>query len=326
MGNVAAVIVTFNRKHLLSKCLEAVRAQTRPCERLFIIDNASSDGTYEFLAARGLLDEAVEYVRLAVNTGSAGGFHEGMRRAYDAGFEWLWLMDDDGCPAPDCLERLLSFSTVLDVIGPAVVRPDDPARLTWGLRSVRPGGRFRMWRSITSLADLRSQAAGEVYEGIAALFNGVLIRRQVPEAIGFVLADLFIWGDENEYLMRCKAASFRVGVAVNAFHYHAFVRPRHSSRWKFYYLYRNTMYIHWRYGRMALPSPLRPWYPIYISLRLLFDLPSISPQYVITVLRGARLALQGELVAYDRAGGAATEVVAMARPGVASSVQPLGPG
>src|SRR5260370_5553537 len=225
MGSVAAVIVTFNRKHLLGKCLEAVRAQTRPCERVFIIDNASSDGTSEFLVAQGFLDESTEYVRLPVNSGSAGGFHEGMRLAYDAGFEWLWLMDDDGCPAPDCLERLLSFSTVLDVIGPAVVRPDDPARLTWGLRSVRPGGRFRMWRSITNLADLRSQAAGQVYEGIAALFNGVLIRRQVPEAIGFVLADLFIWGDENQYLIGSKAACFLVGLATNDFHYHFSTNP-----------------------------------------------------------------------------------------------------
>ncbi len=141
MGSVAAVIVTFNRKHLLGKCLEAVRAQTRPCERLFIIDNASSDGTFEFLAAQGFLDESTEYVRLPVNSGSAGGFHEGMRRAYEAGFEWLWLMDDDGCPASDCLERLLSFSTVLDVIGPAVVRPDDPTRLTWQLGSSGRGDR-----------------------------------------------------------------------------------------------------------------------------------------------------------------------------------------
>jgi len=318
MGSVAAVIVTFNRKHLLGKCLEAVRAQTRSCERVFIIDNASSDGTSEYLAAQGFLDESTEYVRLPVNSGSAGGFHEGMRRAYEAGFEWLWLMDDDGCPAPDCLERLLSFSTVLDVIGPAVVRPDDPTRLTWQLRKVRPGGQFRTWRSITNLADLRSQAAGDVYEGIAALFNGVLIRRQVAEAVGFVLADLFIWGDENEYLMRCKAACFRVGVAVNALHYHAYTRPRHSSRWKFYYLYRNTMYIHWRYGRLALRPLLRPWYPMYISLRLLFDLPSLSPSYVITVLRGAQRALKGQLVAYEGGSGATTEVVVTARSGVAS--------
>src|SRR5260370_41917608 len=150
MGSVAAVIVTFNRKHLLGKCLEAVRAQTRPCEGLFIIDNASSDGTYEYLAAQRLLDQSTEYVRLPFNSGSAGGFHEGMRRAYEAGFEWLWLMDDDGCPAPDCLERLLSFSTVLDVIGPAGVRSADPAPLTSGRVIVRRRAEVRARRSITN--------------------------------------------------------------------------------------------------------------------------------------------------------------------------------
>src|SRR5260370_41119663 len=108
MGSVAAVIVTFNRKGLLVRCLEAVRAQTRPCDRVFIIDNASTDGTPELLADSGLLDGMVDYVRLPVNTGSAGGFHEGMRGAYKSGHELLWLMDDHGCPAPGCLGTLMS--------------------------------------------------------------------------------------------------------------------------------------------------------------------------------------------------------------------------
>jgi rhamnopyranosyl-N-acetylglucosaminyl-diphospho-decaprenol beta-1,3/1,4-galactofuranosyltransferase len=298
MDSVAAVVVTYNRKHLLAKCLEAIRAQSRPCDRVFIIDNASTDGTPDHLAGAGLLDDSIEYVRLPANTGSAGGFHEGMRRAYEAGHEWLWLMDDDGCPAPDCLEKLLSCQEELDLVGPAVVTPDDPRLLTWKLRSVRPGGRFRTWSSIATVEDLSRLARGRVYEGIAALFNGVLIRRTVPDAIGFVLADLFIWGDENEYLMRCKASSFRVGICVDALHYHPYVPPRRSSRWKFYYWYRNTMYIHWRYGRFQLPALIRPLYPAYISLRMLLQLPSLSPPYVLTVLRGARRALKGKLVAY----------------------------
>src|SRR5258708_30897142 len=106
MSTVAAVIVTFNRKGLLIECLEAVRGQTRPCERVFIIDNASTDGTPELLADEGLLDGSIEYVRLPVNTGSAGGFHEGMRRAYEAGYDWLWLLDDGGRTAPHRLEAL----------------------------------------------------------------------------------------------------------------------------------------------------------------------------------------------------------------------------
>jgi rhamnopyranosyl-N-acetylglucosaminyl-diphospho-decaprenol beta-1,3/1,4-galactofuranosyltransferase len=326
MGGVAAVVVTFNRKHLLARCLEAIRAQTSGCERVFIIDNASSDGTFEFLSREGLIDELIEYVRLPVNTGSAGGFHEGMKRAHAAGYEWLWLMDDDGCPASDCLEHLLSCHDSLDVIGPAVVRPDDPSRLTWGLRRVRPDGRFRTWRSITTYRDLVERSRNGVYVGIAALFNGVLVRRAVPEAIGFVLDDLFIWGDENEYLMRCKEAGFRVGICVGAFHHHAYVSSRRSSKLKFYYLVRNTMYIHWRYGRIQLPAAFRPLYPAYISLRLLLGLPSLSGPYLLTLIRGAQGALKGNLIAYERIGGETTGDPPGPGLAVASAFQPAEPG
>jgi GT2 family glycosyltransferase len=326
MGGVAAVIVTFNRKHLLGKCLEAVHAQTARCERVFIIDNASSDGTYEFLSAAGLLDELIEYVRLPVNTGSAGGFHEGMKRAHAAGYEWLWLMDDDGRPASDCLEHLLSYQKVLDVIGPAVVRPDDPGLLTWGLRSVRPDGRFRTWRSITTYRELVDVSRNGVYEGIASLFNGVLFKRAVPTAIGFVLDDLFIWGDENEYMMRCKEAGFRVGVCVSAFHHHAYTSPRRSSRLKFYYLVRNAMYIHWRYGRIQLPALIRPLYPAYISLRLLSGLPSLSASYLLTVVRGGRSALKGKLIPFEQAGGERNGVSPGSGLAASPSLHPVEPG
>src|SRR5438046_10042173 len=84
--------------------------------------HASTDGTAEMLDEAGFLEDGrIELCRLPTNTGSAGGFHAGMRRAYEAGHAWLWLMDDDGYPAPDCLERLLAGRRKLDVVGPAVV-------------------------------------------------------------------------------------------------------------------------------------------------------------------------------------------------------------
>src|SRR5258708_23168564 len=103
MSTVAAVIVTFNRKGLLIECLEAVRGQTRPCERVFIIDNSSTDGTPELLADEGVLDGSIEYVRLPVNTGSAGGFHEGVRRAYAAGHDRVLRLGAHRHPGPHLL-------------------------------------------------------------------------------------------------------------------------------------------------------------------------------------------------------------------------------
>ena len=40
------------------------------------------------------------------NTGGAGGFHEGVKRAYKKGYDWLWLMDDDVEVKEDTLEKL----------------------------------------------------------------------------------------------------------------------------------------------------------------------------------------------------------------------------
>ena len=47
------------------------------------------------------------------NLGGAGGFHTGMRLALEAGYEWLWIMDDDSLAAPTALEKLLAADRAL---------------------------------------------------------------------------------------------------------------------------------------------------------------------------------------------------------------------
>ena len=118
---VCAVVLTFNRKALLLECLRALLGQTRPVDRVIVVDNASSDGTTKLLRAEGLL-ERVEYVRLERNLGGAGGFHRGMEEARRGDWDWIWVMDDDAEPRPDALERLLA--------GPAAADPATAALAT----------------------------------------------------------------------------------------------------------------------------------------------------------------------------------------------------
>ena len=53
---VVALVVTYNRRQLLTGCLEGVFGQTRPVDHLFIVDNASTDGTGELLGEGGYVD------------------------------------------------------------------------------------------------------------------------------------------------------------------------------------------------------------------------------------------------------------------------------
>ena len=102
---VCAVVVTFNRKSLLRGCLKSLQNQSRALDSILVVDNASTDGTLSMLSSEF---PDVETLVLTQNEGGAGGFHEGMKRAFEMGFSWIWIMDDDGTPAPNCLELLLN--------------------------------------------------------------------------------------------------------------------------------------------------------------------------------------------------------------------------
>ena len=104
-GEVWAIVVTHNRRELLCESLAALDRQSRPLDRTLVVDNASSDGTPEMLRAEC---SKLDLLALPTNEGGAGGFHEGMKRAYLAGAQWLWLMDDDTIPRPDALAELLA--------------------------------------------------------------------------------------------------------------------------------------------------------------------------------------------------------------------------
>lgn len=49
MGKIAAIIVTYNRKQLLSLCLNAIANQSVNPVAAYVIDNASTDGTDEWI-------------------------------------------------------------------------------------------------------------------------------------------------------------------------------------------------------------------------------------------------------------------------------------
>ena len=134
---VQAVVVTFNRLPMLQRLVPRLLA-TAGLERILVVDNASTDGTGEWLA--GLVHEPghdlVRHETLATNTGGAGGFHHGLGWAVREGADLVWLMDDDGLPEPDCLDLLLARveSDGLDFCGPAVLAEQDPTRLCFPIR------------------------------------------------------------------------------------------------------------------------------------------------------------------------------------------------
>jgi rhamnopyranosyl-N-acetylglucosaminyl-diphospho-decaprenol beta-1,3/1,4-galactofuranosyltransferase len=197
--SVAAVVVTYNRSRLLLECLDALLRQTRPVDKIVLIDNASSDDTAEVLRSKGYLEHAtIHYVRLSTNTGGAGGFNEGMKQAYELGFDWIWIMDDDAEPYEDALERM--EPSLGDRSGSAV------ANLTIGLDGL-PQLEHRGWIELCSTKvrahrPIDAAALTEDMEISFASFVGLAVHRRTIERIGLPKREMFIKADDLEYCVR----------------------------------------------------------------------------------------------------------------------------
>lgn len=247
--NIACIVVTFNRKDLLNRCLNAIKKQTYKPKTIYVVDNASTDGTQDFILSSGYINNGIngirfKYYRCKTNGGGAGGFYTGMKTAFeDAKYDGLWVMDDDGEPETNCLKELVSFLKERDYIAPLVLSDEDHQTC-----SFIPGATF---------ADFHEKAdQSGVIEGWASPFNGILYSSRLIKRIGFPKKDMFIWGDEINYQIRAEKAGFHRMTTINALHYHPINRQETVCNintynativvtdvdWKLYCCIRNRMY------------------------------------------------------------------------------------
>ena len=197
---VCAVVVTYNRKELLGECLTALLNQTVVPDKIILINNASTDGTLEYLDEKGFSARPeLEIITEEENLGGAGGFYEGLRhiRARRAEFDWAWVMDDDTIPQPDALEGLVRtwhrLRRKVSFLASCVYGPEGESMNVPEIDMKPSPNGYRDW--YTSLDNSCVRISN-------ATFVSLLIRVNAIARCGLPCKDYFIWGDDTEYTSR----------------------------------------------------------------------------------------------------------------------------
>lgn len=241
---VAAVVVTYNRLPMLQKCIAKLEAQTEPCD-ILVVNNASTDGTTEWLAGREKDNTRLHARDTGANLGGAGGFNFGMRWAVEAGYEYLWVMDDDCLPEPDALEKLLEADALL---GGEYGWLSSVALWTDGSVCKMNLQRKTPYRDIDGFVS-------PLTPSVMASFVSLFLRAETVKAFGLPIKDFFIWSDDWEYTRRISrkkpcyvAAESRVVHAMksNTVVNIATDTPERLGRYR--YFYRNDVYLYRREG------------------------------------------------------------------------------
>lgn len=215
MQHVTAVVVTYNRIDLLKECLQALREQKVDRDTqldIFLVDNASTDGTKEWIdgmvSAGDAEDRRIYAIHLAENTGGAGGFYTGMKWAYEHGADAIWIMDDDTIPQADALQKLLDGM----MCAGNEVAPQDEIGFVSSTVLWTDGSPCQMNRQhyvgqeVTVSGKGAEESALTLQAVDSATFVSLLFTRVAVENKGLPVKEYFIWGDDKEYTLRVSAS------------------------------------------------------------------------------------------------------------------------
>ncbi len=255
---VVAAIVTYNRRDLLCRCVEACLSQTATPDRVFIFDNASTDGTKEQLRDRGYLsDPRVSYFSVAANVGPAAAFDEVVRLAWQAGCKSVWVMDDDVVPFPTALEMLFeafaeNFKAPEQIgfLASAIVSGDGLPNNVPEIEMRRPPGQDPVWAVLLARGLVRLRWS---------TLSSVLIPRNSLTRCGGINPEFYGAQLDIDFTLRItnELPSYLVGKSIVA-HLrqvsgrYSILRETEPARIEsFFYHYRNLIYVRRKYYGFA---------------------------------------------------------------------------
>jgi N-acetylglucosaminyl-diphospho-decaprenol L-rhamnosyltransferase len=209
MTDVSVVIVNYESRTLLERCLAALAADVgrEASSEVIVVDQASQDGSAAWLAAE---HREVRLVALPGNVGFGAGNNRG---AEVASGRWLLLLNSDAFVRPGAIDELIRFAEsrpAIGVAGPRLVWPD--GRLQRSCR--RFPTVFRLATEYLYLRKLapRSRALNGFYCGEFAhdeprrvdWLTGacLLVRRELFERLGGFDESFFLYSEEVDLLYR----------------------------------------------------------------------------------------------------------------------------
>ncbi len=253
MKDIAVVVCNYNKKEYVLKCVESLKKQTIEDFDIFVVDNASSDGSAEEI--RKSFGDTVTLICNSENLGGSGGFNTGMKTAYDAGYSYIVLLDNDVVLLEDCIEAFYSdMETYSDIgiMGAKILKMDRPDVI-------------QEFGSFVDFNEMRFQLAYENEKDSDELPHinecdyvpacALIVRRGLIEKAGFMPEENFIYYDDILWGMRCKRAGYRVAADSKAVAWHKGGGGTNPTTFPNYYLIRNkTRFFAMNRDASSLPT------------------------------------------------------------------------
>ena len=236
---LSIVVVNYNTRDLLRACLRSVLSSREPpVFELFVVDNASCDGSAAMVAAEF---PQVQMIECNVNGGYAHANNLALRRCKG---DYLLLLNPDTVLPPRALKEMVDFMEAhpeAGIAGPKLVREN--GSLDLACRRSFPSPEVSFYRMLGlsklfprsrrfgryNLTYLDPDQPAEVDSVVGAF---MMVRSEAAQQVGFLDDSFFMYGEDLDWAYRIKAKGWRVlyNPAVVVLHHKGASSRRHPRK------------------------------------------------------------------------------------------------
>lgn len=202
---VYCIIVTYNAEKWIEKCFNSVLNSTCQCS-IIVVDNDSSDNTCSIIQSKY---PSVQLIKSKVNLGFGKANNIGIQQAYNEGADYFFLLNQDAWVEPDTIEQLIHEQKAHPEYG--ILSP---------LQFYENGILDKKFESYLSkhVRDVESQS-----EIVSVNFVNAavwMLNRSCVETVGVFAPIFYHYGEDQNFVHRCRLHNVKVGIYTKAHAYH----------------------------------------------------------------------------------------------------------
>lgn len=236
---ITVVLVNYNGKKFLKKCIESIYNQTYKNILILIVDNNSTDGSVQWLAVNY---PEIKVIACKKNYGFSKGNNIGISYAMGHGADYILLLNVDTVIGQSMIGYLLEYANNTTVTVPKIYS-DKNMKKIWYAGGVMDFSNGRSYHKI--------QNRGNIDEVTFACGCCMLIHKDIIAKVGMLNEKYYLYFEDTDFSIRLDKNNIKIKYIPKAEMWHRIGGSggKNGSYIKSYYMTRNQLYFILKYKK-----------------------------------------------------------------------------
>jgi GT2 family glycosyltransferase len=242
-NNVLISVLNWNNFESTEKCVLSVLNLKYSGFQILIIDNKSTDSSYEKLKKRF---PSLKVIQSEANRGYASGHKIGVEYALNKKFKFIWVLNNDLIVRENSLSELLNAFRIygLGVFGSITLKSENPDIINFGggrISNIYDSLDYNKFEGYT-LKEYNAEVGLREVQSIEG--SSFIVPAEVIEKYGFLREDFFMYGEETDYCFRLNKQGIKSYVVPSSIVVHKGAESLKDKKYlEKYYRRRNFLYF-----------------------------------------------------------------------------------